>query len=683
LVSAASGQVKCFNSTTINYTSQSPVFNDTGASILVAITSSYTGYAMVTESQGPKNTWQVLGIYGDAASVRTVFTVSVAVNPNTSATHRFSHIKGASISLSGSVILACTGTSPNDVLEAITPNLSHSGEGNTTCQSPLSLVPQRAGDLLITAAGRSGVGLPATGWKATNDGIGFSNPILANAGVNQGGVAVAWKAAASTATFNPKWSTSSSNKADQWVCVNVVLRAATTPATRSVNPIARIVAGNGYEGHSGDGGDPVHATMNWPSEMVWWHTSGVPDGKILIIVDNQNNVIRAVNFDSSSHKVLGVTVGAGTINTVAGTGTQTCTGNGGAAILATMSHPVAIDQDSSGNVYIADQQCATIDKIDLLGRFSYVAGGGPGGVGSSGCGGPSHPYHGKVNNVRATSALLNCPQGIAVDANGNLVIADSNNYEIVAVNTQATTQTLYGVSIAAGYLTVIVGHGQNACAISRTPQPALRVSIKITTGLGRDSSGNIYGGSDCGYIYKLDTSGHLAAIVGTGIMGWSTAGTPALSAKVSLAFRAGVCTIGGSSTPCWTDTLNNEFRYLDDNGSVQTLMGNYGRWGKKQGYLGGARYGDNLSASLTALNYPIGYAQNPVDGSICISSLMSDVIYCTSPPTTQRSRSTKLGLEMDPLSLRRIHQLWSNLLTLLRTWNGGNTYGRLNALIRL
>ena len=110
-------------------------------------------------------------------------------------------------------------------------------------------------------------------------------------------------------------------------------------------------------------------------------------------------------------------------------------------------------------------------------------------------------------------------------------------------------------------------------------------------------------------------------------------------------FKAGECTVNGFYTLCWVETDNNEFRYLDSSGNVQTLMGNYPRWGGRDssGYVGGSQYGSGWSAQLNGLNYPVGFTQNPVDGSFQVSSLMSNVIVSTYTPTNTTLTVNKSG----------------------------------------
>jgi len=603
----------CFASTTIAYANTSAPIDTRGADILIAATVSYTGYMTVQDVGGPANQWQVMSTSGDTTQY---ITVAVAVNPQTSATHQFRNLPGSG-TYNGAIVLACSGITHYDPFVASTWFFGNGGSSTSTCQTDTPIAPAEQGDLAITIFGAAGPNAGPTGVRMSHNDRSFAHAtILMNSGVASAHVALAWKNATDTKPFRPMWTATSGTG---WVCANVVLKAPRVVPASASNPFIRTRVGNGYQGYAGDGGSPTAATLNWPSEMIW-----VSD-MVLVFVDNQNNVVRMVNFDSVPHTYYAVTVAPNAIQTIAGTGTQTCTGNGGPALRATLSHPVGLAMDSVGNLYVADQQCATIDKIDVKGIFSWVAGGGPRGIKNPNCGGPGHPYHGRLMNVPATQALLNCPQGVAIDSHGNIIVADSGNNRVAIVNTQVSTQTLYGVSIPSGYIEVIAGTGQNACTkSSSTPSPALAAVFQDPLGMATDSSDNIYFGGSCSVVFKVTTNGKITTVVGSGKTGYSPDGTPALSANLSGGvFRAAIEPKTGS---LWfTDTWNGVLRCVDSNNNLRTPVGNYLRF-RKNVYQGGGWYGENWSANLAPLNYPIGFIFHPRTGALWVSSLMSNVI---------------------------------------------------------
>ncbi|MEE8062232.1 MAG: HYR domain-containing protein, partial [Gemmatimonadales bacterium] len=164
-----------------------------------------------------------------------------------------------------------------------------------------------------------------------------------------------------------------------------------------INGTLTVVAGNGTRGFSGDGGPATTAALNSPFGVA------VDAAGNLFIADVINNRIRKVDT-------------SGIITTVAGNGTVGFSGDGGPATTAALAFPSGVAVDAAGNLFIADQINQRIRKVDTSGIITTVAGNGT--LGFSGDGGP------------ATTAALANPLGVAVDAAGNLFIADSSNQRI-------------------------------------------------------------------------------------------------------------------------------------------------------------------------------------------------------------------------------------------------------------
>jgi uncharacterized protein (TIGR03437 family) len=180
---------------------------------------------------------------------------------------------------------------------------------------------------------------------------------------------------------------------------------------RKVTPGGTIgtVAGNGTPGYSGDGGPATAAELDEPSGLA---------------IDGAGNLYIA--DDTSVRKVTP----AGTISTVAGTGIEGYSGDGGPGTLAELNEPGDVAVDSAGNLYIADFRNQRIRKVTPAGTIGTVAGNGAAGFG--GDGGP------------ATSAELWGPTGVAVDGAGDIFIADRNNTRIRMVTPAGTIGTVAG-----------------------------------------------------------------------------------------------------------------------------------------------------------------------------------------------------------------------------------------------
>jgi sugar lactone lactonase YvrE len=182
---------------------------------------------------------------------------------------------------------------------------------------------------------------------------------------------------------------------------------------RRIEPggIITTVAGTGKAGFSGDGGPATAAQLNRPRNLIV-----APDGA-LIIADTDNHRIRRVD-------------GAGSITTIAGSGSAQPAGDGGPATAAGFTDPRDVALDHDGNLYVADTMAHRVRRIDRHGTVTTVAGTGqPGYTGDHG---------------PAVNALLHEPRGVAVDPAGDLFMADSSNNRVRWVDRAGIIRTLFG-----------------------------------------------------------------------------------------------------------------------------------------------------------------------------------------------------------------------------------------------
>jgi len=255
------------------------------------------------------------------------------------------------------------------------------------------------------------------------------------------------------------------------------------------------------------------------------------------------------------------------IQTVAGNGASTFSGDNGAAGTASLSDPFGVAVDAIGNLYIADTSNHRIRKVDTSGIIATVAGNGI--EGHSGDGGA------------ATSAALNTPIGVAVDAIGNLYIADAFNNRIRKVN-------------AAGVITTVAGNGD--ARFSGDHAAATSASLSAPFGVAVDKSGNIYIADTSNQrIRKVDTSGMIATVAGNGTEGFS--GDSGAATRASLNFPTGV-TVDRAGNLFITDQSNHRIRKVSADGVITTVAGN-----GDSGFLG-----DHAAATSASLNLPIGTA---------------------------------------------------------------------------
>ena len=236
--------------------------------------------------------------------------------------------------------------------------------------------------------------------------------------------------------------------------------------------VARIVAGTGVKGTVRTGTSALVSDL------------GCPQG---LCVDASDNIYFV---DSTNHLVLKID-SQGILHRIAGTGRAGFSGDGGPASAAALNDPFDIRFDSQGNLYVADFGNHCIRKIDQRGVITTVAG-----TGASGYTGDHGP---------ATEAELNGPYGIALDAEDNLLIADSLNHVIRKVGIGGVIVTIAG-SGTPGYS----GDGGPALAATfNTPQ-----SVLVTTG------GELLVGDEHNHaIRRIDLHGIISTLLGNGARG--------------------------------------------------------------------------------------------------------------------------------------------------------------------
>ena len=252
------------------------------------------------------------------------------------------------------------------------------------------------------------------------------------------------------------------------------------------------------------------------------------------------------------------------INTTAGNGTGGNTGDGGQATSAELWAPGGIAFDSSGDLFIADALNNVIREVTQAGVISTVAGNGTAGYG--GDGGP------------ATSAELNDPTSVALDAHGNLFIADSSNNVIREVN-------------ASGVITTVAGN--QTSGYSGDGGPAASAELALPFGVSFDAHGNMFiADTNNNVIREVNPSGAIITVAGNHIAGYSGDGGPATAAELDNPRRVLFDAAGDMFI---ADTHNNVVREVTPSGVISTAVGNH-----TQGYSG-----DGGPAASAELDQPV------------------------------------------------------------------------------
>jgi trimeric autotransporter adhesin len=236
------------------------------------------------------------------------------------------------------------------------------------------------------------------------------------------------------------------------------------------------VAGDGTFTFSGDGGAATKAGLSFPEGVAV-----DPDGN-LVIADTDAHRVRVVA--ARSGRFYGQAMTAGSIYTVAGNGSRGDTGDGGPARDAELGFLQAVTVDGAGNLVLSDAVNGVIRVVAAQSGTFYgqamTAGdiytvAGNGSLGYAGDGGP------------ATKAQLNFPDGVAVDSDGNLAIADSGNNRVRLV--AARSGTFYGQAMTAGDIYTVAGDGSSGLA--GNTGPATVASLNFPEGVTFDSAGNL------------------------------------------------------------------------------------------------------------------------------------------------------------------------------------------------
>jgi sugar lactone lactonase YvrE len=295
--------------------------------------------------------------------------------------------------------------------------------------------------------------------------------------------------------------------------------------------ILSVFAGNGSAGFSGDGGTATSASLASPNGIAL-DTSGN-----LYICDTSNNRIRRVAPN-------------GIITTIAGSGIRGFSGDGGPAYAASLAGPRGVAVDGTGNFFIADAGNHRIRRVSAAGLITTIAGSGS--AGFSGDPGP------------ATSAALNLPTAVAVDAAGRVLVADYGNQRVRAVQN--------------GTISTLVGTGKSGDVAEGTP--ALMAPISSPAGIAVDSAGNLLIADQLyNTIWKVNAGGIITTFAGINLLRGPFDGDGGLAIYAAL-FRPEGVTIDSGGAVSIADTGNLRVRQVTTDGTISTIAGaGYFRFG--------------------------------------------------------------------------------------------------------
>jgi sugar lactone lactonase YvrE len=325
----------------------------------------------------------------------------------------------------------------------------------------------------------------------------------------------------------------------------------------AVVPQITTVAGNGTYGFQGDGSRATSAELRNPSGIA---------------VDSSGNIYIA---DTHNHRIRKISAATGVISTVAGNGGSGYRGDGGAATSAELNSPAGIAAGTGGSLLIADSGNSVVRKLNTVtGVISTVA--GDGSAGYSGDGGP------------AKNAKLRAVNGVAVDPQGNLYVADTDNHVIRKV------------SAANGVITTVAGNG--SYGYKGDGGQATKAELSRTEGVAVDLAGNLYiADGDNGVIRKVTAK--------TGVI------STVAATKAESSLPGGIAVDSGG---------NLYIAYLDKQ-VVRRLSATSGTIATVAGNLGAGYGGDGGPATKGELNRPSAVALDS-GGSLYIADVENNRI---------------------------------------------------------
>jgi sugar lactone lactonase YvrE len=334
------------------------------------------------------------------------------------------------------------------------------------------------------------------------------------------------------------------------------------------------VAGDGIFGFSGDGGVATAAELSIPTG-IFLDASGD-----IFIADTGNNRIREVTPANQ------------TITTIVGGGSG---GDGGAPLNANFAYAYDLALDAANNQFIIDFASSRIREVSS-GTVTTVAGSGTAG------------YSGDGGN--ATGATLDYPRGIAVDAGGNLFIADADNQVIRSVQ-KSVISTYAGNATACSPPTAPCGDGGSATS----------ASLNTPSGVAVDSSGNLFiADSGDNRIRKVDnTPSHIiTTVAGTGNscpVSTAACGDGAQATLATLSNPTGLA-IDSVGNIFIADSGDNRIRRVDATTQVITTVA----------FNGQATFsGDGGLATLASMTAPNKVALDPA-GNLYIGGGSDEVV---------------------------------------------------------
>ncbi len=324
--------------------------------------------------------------------------------------------------------------------------------------------------------------------------------------------------------------------------------------------------------------------------------------------------------DTDNHRVRKVS--GGVIATIAGTGVAGFSGDGGSALNAQLNLPYGLALDSAGNVYVADLGNQRVRRITPDGAISTVAGTGRK---------ASSP-----DGAAPTDTSLLSPRNVAIDAAGNLYIAEFEGHRIRKLTPNGKLSTVAGTGVAGSS-----GDGNRASAaqinypagmafdragvpsFSGDGGPAASAALTSVNDLAADLNGNLFI-ADAVRLRRVDPLGIILTVAGDGYVHSVGDGGPATSAQL---FQPSALTLDFAGNVFIADSGTQRIRQVLHDGTMTTLAG-----------TGTAARGaaDGSPAANVALNTPMGVAMDS-SGNVLVADTYNHRVLLVTPAHAIRS----------------------------------------------
>lgn len=381
------------------------------------------------------------------------------------------------------------------------------------------------------------------------------------------------------------------------------LIAATATAA---GPLTYTIAGNGTPEFTGDSLSASSSTLNNPRGMAFSPTG-------VLVADTDNHRVREIRWD-------------GTMVTVAGTGVPGRLGDGAAATLAQLNEPAAVTSTPDGGLLIADRGNGLIRRVGTDGVITTVAG-RDSDVGQEGHDNASKPgvgHDGPKPKPKPKPGIGNddgdddedhgpdiqYPQDVALTADGGFLVADSQQDEILSVDSEGDVRRLAGTGVS-GF------NGDGGSALEAQLDDPRGVVATPDGGMLIADTGNHR-------VRRVDPDGRISTVAGNGADGFAGDGGPAADAQLRSPVRLTLIPEGGYLI---ADPDDNRVRVVSSSGIIWTAAGT-----GEPGYNGEA-----LAPAETQLNRPWGVLAFG-NGSILVADSSNHRLRLVSQPGEPSAR---------------------------------------------